>query len=80
MLVIEYNHKERGCKKMGFFDALQTVGEYVGAEAVKKCETIFKHYNDSQLLNWWDEKQYDPDVDQRIKDVAEKELRRRHLL
>lgn len=65
---------------MGFFDALKATGDYVCAEAVKKYETIFKHATDEKLQEWWDEKQYDPDVDQRIKDVAEKELRRRHLL
>lgn len=65
---------------MGFFDALRTDGEYMSSEAIKKYEAIFAKATDEKLQEWWDEKSYDPDVDQRIIDVAEKELRKRHLI
>lgn len=65
---------------MGFFDALKTAGDYINAELPRKYEAIFEKATDYKLQEWWDEKQFDPDVDQRMKDAAEKELRRRHLL
>lgn len=69
---------------MGFFDTLNSVansvGNYVGSEAPKKFAVICEKATDAKLLEWWDEKQFDPEVDQRLKDVAEKELRRRHLI
>ena len=65
---------------MGFFDALKTAGEYISSETPKKYEAIFAKATDEKLQEWWDEKRYDPDVDQRMIDVAEKELRKRHLI
>lgn len=64
---------------MGFFDALKAADNYFAAETPKKWEAICKKASDYKLQEWWDEKKYDPTVDQRIKDVAEKELRRRGL-
>lgn len=65
---------------MGFFDTLRAASDYMVSEALEKYKAIFKKMSDEKLLEWWNEKRFDPDVDQRVKDVAEKELRRRHLI
>lgn len=65
---------------MGFFDTLNSVANSVASELPKKFAVICEKATDDKLLEWWDEKQFDPEVDQRLKDVAEKELRRRHLI
>jgi hypothetical protein len=62
---------------MGFLDS---VGDYVRAELPKKYAAMFSRATDEKLLEWWNEKQYDPEVDDVAKEVAEKELRRRHLI
>ncbi|MBO5103480.1 MAG: hypothetical protein J6B74_00235 [Ruminococcus sp.] len=64
---------------MGFFDVLNSVNDYIGEEIPKKYAAIFRQASDYKLQQWWDENKYNYDVDQRIKDVAEKELRRRGL-
>lgn len=69
---------------MGFFDTLNStansVGNYLSSKALEQWAAMCKKATDDKLLEWWDEKQFDPEVDQRLKDVAEKELRRRHLI
>jgi hypothetical protein len=65
---------------MGFFDTLNSVGNSVCSKALEQWAAMCKKATDDKLLEWWDAKQFDPEVDQRLKDVAEKELRRRHLI
>lgn len=61
---------------MGFFNDFCNA---MTGEALKKYETMFKNATDYKLQEWWNEKQYDDDVDDRIKELAEKEMRRRGL-
>lgn len=65
---------------MGFFDTLNSVANSVTSKALEQWAAMCKKATDDKLLEWWDAKQFDPEVDQRLKDVAEKELRRRHLI
>lgn len=65
---------------MGFFDTLNSVGNSLCQKAFEQWAAMCKKATDDKLLEWWDAKQFDPEVDQRLKDVAEKELRRRHLI
>lgn len=65
---------------MGFFDTLNSVANSVASKAFEQWAAMCKKATDDKLLEWWDAKQFDPEVDQRLKDVAEKELRRRHLI
>lgn len=65
---------------MGFFDTLNSVANSVCSKALEQWAAMCKKATDDKLLEWWDAKQFDPEVDQRLKDVAEKELRRRHLI
>ena len=53
---------------------------YLSSKFLEQWAAMCKKATDDKLLEWWDEKQFDPEVDQRLKDVAEKELRRRHLI
>ncbi len=61
---------------MGFLDDF---GSAIEKSALEKYKTLFSHATDSKLQEWWNENQYNSDVDQRIKDLAEKELRSRGL-
>lgn len=65
---------------MGFFDTLNSVANSVASKSLEQWAAMCKKATDDKLLEWWDAKQFDPEVDQRLKDVAEKELRRRHLI
>lgn len=64
---------------MGFGDILKGVGDYVNAELPRKCEAMFQRMTDDNLLAWYDEHRFDSDIDSRVIEKAEKELRRRHL-
>ena len=46
---------------------------------MKKYEVMFQKATDYKLQEWWNEKQYDDDIDDRIKELAEKKMRRRGL-
>ncbi len=61
---------------MGFFNDFCNAAM---GEALKKYETIFSKATDYKLQEWWNEKQYDDDVDERIKELAAKEMRKRGL-
>ena len=61
---------------MGFLDEL---GGYLEKSALEKYQKMFSMAADYKLQEWWDENQYNDEVDQRIKDLAEKEMRRRGL-
>ncbi len=65
---------------MSFLDGLQSFGNAVAEKALEKYEAIFKQASDYKLQEWWEQNQYNDEIDQRIKDLAEDELRRRHLL
>lgn len=60
---------------MGFEDFFNSMNK----KALESYEKIFHQATDYKLQEWWNEKQYDDDVDDRIKELAEKELRRRGL-
>ena len=61
---------------MGFFDDF---GNAVEKKALEQYKKIFSQATDSKLQEWWNEKQFDDDVDERIKDLAKDEMRRRGL-
>ena len=61
---------------MGFFnDFCNSITE----EALKKYKMMFQKATDYKLQEWWNEKQYDDEVDDRIKELAKDEMRRRGL-
>lgn len=65
---------------MGFLDSLQEFGNAVTQKALEKYKAMFKQATDYKLQEWWLQNQFNDEVDQRVKDLAENELRRRHLL
>ena len=61
---------------MGFLDDF---GNAVEKKALEQYKKIFSYAVDYKLQEWWSEHQYDDEVDQKIKDLAEAEMRRRRL-
>lgn len=55
---------------MGFFDTLNStansVGNYLSSKCLEQWAAMCKKVTDDKLLEWWDEKQFDPEVDQQI--------------
>ena len=65
---------------MGFWEEFKAFDNVVFEKSLEKAKTMFKNATDENLIAWWNEKQYDDTVHQRVKDLAEDELRRRYLL
>jgi len=61
---------------MGFLDDFNNVVE---KKVLEQYEKIFGLATDYKLQEWWIENQYNSAIDERVKELAEKGLRRRHL-
>ncbi len=66
---------------MGIFGNLLN-GDYaeaIGNKVVEAAERIARNASDEKLRDWWEENAYDPNIDDRAKEVIEREMRRRGL-
>ena len=59
---------------MGFFDSFD-----LESAALKQYEKLFSHATDYKLQEWWNENQFNDEIDDRIKELAKDEMRRRGL-
>ncbi len=66
---------------MGFLENFLN-GDYaeeIGNRVVDAAKKIARNASDDKLRDWWDKNAYDPDIDDRAKEVIEREMRRRRL-
>ena len=61
---------------MGFFDDF---GNAVEKKALESYKKIFSQATDSGLQDWWNKNQFNDEIDDRIKELAKDEMRRRGL-
>ena len=67
----------KGGAAMGFLDDFS---DAITSRALEKYKQLFSNARDDKLQEWWNENQYNDEMDSRIKDVAKDEMRRRGLM